>query len=119
MVFVENWKSFRFAVFYGSVSARRVDKVDRIVGGYETSIEQHPWQVSLIDGASHSCGGSIIGNQWVLTAAHCTQYESSLRPVQKFKAEYESSFVSHFLDLLQLIVCPFELAHLIVGMVAQ
>lgn len=45
---------------------------DRIVGGYETTIEKHPWQVSLQYASSHRCGGSIIGHQWILTAAHCT-----------------------------------------------
>lgn len=47
---------------------------DRIVGGYETNIEEHPWQVSLQYGSSHRCGGSIIGNKWILTAAHCTVF---------------------------------------------
>ena len=42
----------------------------RIVGGEDTDIKDHPWQVSLsIDGGL--CGGSIIAQNWVLTAAHC------------------------------------------------
>lgn len=45
----------------------------RIVGGYETTIEENPWQVSLQYFTSHRCGGSIIGSQWVLTAGHCTE----------------------------------------------
>ncbi|XP_055596185.1 trypsin 5G1-like [Uranotaenia lowii] len=43
----------------------------RIVGGFVTSINKVPWQVSLRD-TKHICGGSIIGDQWVLTAGHCT-----------------------------------------------
>lgn len=49
------------------------DPDDLIVGGYETTIEEHPWQVSLQLYSSHRCGGSIIGDRWVLTAAHCTR----------------------------------------------
>lgn len=43
-----------------------------IVGGHPTTIEEHPWQISLQFFSSHRCGGSIIGDKWVLTAAHCT-----------------------------------------------
>lgn len=46
----------------------------RIVGGEPTTIEKHPWQVALnvaIDGDEYLCGGSIIAERWVLTAAHC------------------------------------------------
>lgn len=50
---------------------------DRIVGGYETTIEQHPWQVSLQFASSHRCGGSIIERNWILSAAHCTVYVKS------------------------------------------
>jgi trypsin len=42
----------------------------RIVGGEPTDIKQHPWQVALTIGAN-LCGGSIIAQSWVLTAAHC------------------------------------------------
>jgi len=45
----------------------------RIVGGDETSIEQYPWQISMTNFGSHRCGGSILGTQKIITAAHCTR----------------------------------------------
>ncbi|XP_020803926.1 trypsin alpha-3 [Drosophila serrata] len=45
----------------------------RIVGGTATSIEDHPWQVSVQKSGGHSCGGSIISNNIIVTAAHCLQ----------------------------------------------
>lgn len=42
-----------------------------IVNGVQTSITEVPWQVSLRIDNQHICGGSIIAEQWVLTAAHC------------------------------------------------
>ncbi|CAH1788527.1 unnamed protein product [Owenia fusiformis] len=47
----------------------------QIVDGVESADGQWPWQISLrregLFGFGHSCGGSIINNKWILTAAHC------------------------------------------------
>lgn len=45
----------------------------RIVSGYETeSLSIAPHQVSLrLKPNQHFCGGSIITNWWILSAAHC------------------------------------------------
>ncbi|XP_017312835.2 transmembrane protease serine 3 [Ictalurus punctatus] len=43
----------------------------RIVGGNVSLSGQYPWQVSLQYQNQYLCGGSLITNQWIVTAAHC------------------------------------------------
>lgn len=47
------------------------DKVHRIVGGAAISIKRVPYQVSVHRYNSHWCGGSLIRNNIILSAAHC------------------------------------------------
>lgn len=50
----------------------------KVVGGEPVDIKDYPWQVALTSSPNGSgfCGGSIIGDSWVLTAAHCVNGDS-------------------------------------------
>ncbi|CAL4075330.1 unnamed protein product [Meganyctiphanes norvegica] len=43
----------------------------RIVGGENTKLNEWPWQVALAYNKIFLCGGSLISDRHILTAAHC------------------------------------------------
>ena len=45
-------------------------KPAKIVGG-QIAPSPIPWQVSVQSGGSHFCGGTILDNSTILSAAHC------------------------------------------------
>ncbi|KAK5646108.1 hypothetical protein RI129_004572 [Pyrocoelia pectoralis] len=53
----------------------------RIMDGREATLGQFPWQASLtinFNSRRFFCGGSLIDELWVLTAAHCLEKEGIL-----------------------------------------
>uniref|UniRef100_A0A8C6RV99 Kallikrein related-peptidase 14 n=1 Tax=Nannospalax galili TaxID=1026970 RepID=A0A8C6RV99_NANGA len=46
---------------------------NKIIGGYTCIQNSQPWQVALLAGPGRRfrCGGALLSDQWVITAAHC------------------------------------------------
>ena len=77
---------------------RRVDQSSRVVNGEDATPNSWPWQISLrYRHYGHICGGSLIDDEWVLTAAHCVAFEPTPAAfevvVGKFITEHSSMWL--------------------------
>uniref|UniRef100_A0A8C0J9F9 Peptidase S1 domain-containing protein n=1 Tax=Chelonoidis abingdonii TaxID=106734 RepID=A0A8C0J9F9_CHEAB len=53
-------------------AASQLEDDDKIIGGYECSPHSQPWQVYFTYGSDYRwCGGSLINEWWIISAAHC------------------------------------------------
>lgn len=55
--------------------ANPIERGNRIVGGYPIrNITETPWQASVLMNTVFICGGAIISDKWILTAASCIKF---------------------------------------------
>ena len=76
-LFCKRENFFRKLIIFQVIPSQRQnnDKVlTKIIDGTETEINEYPWMVSLQLSGDHFCGGSIISEDWILTAAHCLEF---------------------------------------------
>ncbi|XP_028437384.1 serine protease hepsin isoform X3 [Perca flavescens] len=69
---------------------RRSFAADRIVGGVDARQGSWPWQVRLEYDGVHQCGGTIISNRWIVSAAHC--FRERYRFVNRWRVQLGSIY---------------------------
>ncbi|XP_063821183.1 transmembrane protease serine 9-like [Ostrinia nubilalis] len=55
----------------------KIKEDERIVGGHNAELNEWPWIVALFNGGRQFCGGSLMDDRHVLSAAHCVAHMTS------------------------------------------
>jgi secreted trypsin-like serine protease len=82
----------------GASCALAAEDTEMIVGGTPAPDGKYPWQVRLynsMEDEKGGCGGSLIADQWVLTAGHCAvvnhEKTEDLEPLESIVVGYGST----------------------------
>ncbi|XP_015601764.1 uncharacterized protein LOC107270868 isoform X2 [Cephus cinctus] len=74
----------------------------RIVGGGSSSAGSWPWQVALYKEGDYQCGGALINDKWIVSAAHCFYHAQSEYWVARIGTTRRGSFPSPHEQLIKL-----------------
>lgn len=100
------WWAVAMLTFTLALSAPGAHAVQpRVIGGAPVEITQVPWQVLIIANGNQQCAGSIIADQWILTAAHCVD-GVALSQVRVFSGITQVSDRGQALPLANVVVHP-------------
>ncbi|TDG98097.1 hypothetical protein EPR50_G00214660 [Perca flavescens] len=81
----------------------------RIVGGTDATEGEWPWQVDIqTEKSGHICGGSIITESWVLSAAHCFPDPSDVRSYIIYVGRYQLNAYNKYMSTYRVsqVVIP-------------
>lgn len=79
-----------------------------IIGGSATNIEEVPWQIQLVKNGNPGCGGSILSETWIVTAAHCVYEElpSVFQVAAGIRSLTDIGVSGQLVDVAEVIVHP-------------
>ena len=78
----------------------------RIVNGVEAAPHSFPWAVSLQYRGVHDCGGAILDQRHILTAAHCLDYANDLPNYQARVGAHNRLSSGQLIPISRLILHP-------------
>ncbi|CAG7723271.1 unnamed protein product [Allacma fusca] len=86
---INSWKIDTKAEFekFSNTTLKKSSR-NRIVGGYAAKPNSHPSILSMRRNSFHICGGTIIGPEWVVSAAHCHSNEYKVTSYSFAAAEH-------------------------------
>uniref|UniRef100_A0A673CP26 trypsin n=1 Tax=Sphaeramia orbicularis TaxID=375764 RepID=A0A673CP26_9TELE len=97
-----NMRSVVFLLLLGAVFATEDDK---IVGGRECVPHSQPHQVSLNSGY-HFCGGSLVNEYWVVSAAHCGMKRNKSTLLLEIMEGYFLLLLHYILQQVSVLFTP-------------
>jgi len=77
----------------------------RIVGGETVQPNAYPWMVLITGNSTPACGGTLISDHYVLTAAHCKRWANSCFATTYFNLKH-TDFMTEYVRISNLIIHP-------------
>ncbi|XP_078533968.1 transmembrane protease serine 11C-like [Lissotriton helveticus] len=84
---------------------RAKETSSRIVGGTSAKYGDWPWQASLLLSGYHKCGATLVSDSWLVTAAHCFDWQKDINVWTVRLGTIELS-TGNGLRLKQVIIYP-------------